>query len=223
MNQEHHILASWDANADAWTRAVRQAKIESRRLATDAAIVSAVKRHRPTRVLDVGCGEGWLARALAGEGMHVVGVDGSTPLIEQARQLGGATFLALTYDEIAAHPEQLGPPYDAVVCNFALLGQSLAPLMRALASCLAPQGTLFIQTVHPFTACGDGPYQDGWRTETFASFGGEFRQAMPWYFRTVGAWLDLIAQSGLRLAECVEPLHPESRRPLSLLLIGQRE
>ncbi|WP_221176052.1 class I SAM-dependent methyltransferase [Brevibacillus nitrificans] len=34
-------------------------------------------RYRPSRVLDVGCGEGWLARTLNEEGIDVVGIDGS--------------------------------------------------------------------------------------------------------------------------------------------------
>ena len=62
------LLALWQSNANAWTQAVRSASIESRRLATDQAVVDAVMRARPSRVLDVGCGEGWLTRALSTRG-----------------------------------------------------------------------------------------------------------------------------------------------------------
>ena len=61
---ESHILQSWTANAAAWTKAVRNREIESRVRATDAAVIAAVADQKPRTVLDLGCGEGWLAHAL---------------------------------------------------------------------------------------------------------------------------------------------------------------
>ena len=51
---------------------MRGGRIESRRLATDGAIVAAVVEERARSVLDVGCGEGWLSRALSERGVRVV-------------------------------------------------------------------------------------------------------------------------------------------------------
>ncbi len=220
--EAERLRASWDRNAGAWTEAVRGGGIPSRRAGTDAAIVEAAARVPGRRVLDVGCGEGWLARALAARGREVVGTDGSAGLVERAREAGGGTFRVLGYDEIEADPACLGGPFDAVVCNFALLGDRAAPLLRALATALAPEGRLLVQTVHPFTACGDAPYRDGWRTEDFAGFACPFPAAMPWYFRTVGSWLAEARAAGLELAALEEPLHPETGRPLSLLLVLAR-
>src|SRR6185503_19328267 len=100
---------SWVANAEGWTAAVRARTIPSRRAGTDAAIVAALATVPPGRVLDVGCGEGWLARAAASLGHRVVGVDASAPLIERARDLGGGEFRVLTYDEVAADPAAVAP------------------------------------------------------------------------------------------------------------------
>src|ERR1700689_2940465 len=62
------IVESWRNNAHAWTSAVREQRIDSRALVTDRAIVDAVLARAPRSVLDIGCGEGWLARRLGGRG-----------------------------------------------------------------------------------------------------------------------------------------------------------
>lgn len=59
-----HIIDSWRKNVESWTSAVRERRIDSRRLATDQAIIDATLSRSPHSVLDLGCGEGWLVRAL---------------------------------------------------------------------------------------------------------------------------------------------------------------
>lgn len=218
-NAENELRRSWDANAAPWTDAVRSGAIASRRAGTDAAVLDAVGAHGPGRVLDVGCGEGWLARALSARGFAVEGIDGSAALIEAAARSGGGTFRRLGYDDAAADPSQLGGPFDTIVCNFALLGETLSPLLAALRTAVAPGARLVIQTVHPIAASAGEPYADGWRTERFEAFGtGEWRE-MPWYFRTFAGWLAEIHRAGWHVVECREPLDPATARPLSLLLI----
>ena len=189
-DETERLRRSWVANADAWTDAVREQRIESRRVATDAAIVEAVLAQTPRTVLDLGCGEGWLARALAKHGIAVTGVDASPSLIEAARELGGGEFVVAAYDSLPPGP------YDLTVANFSLLEEQLAPVLRAL-----PSARLIVQTVHP-GAFGD---EDGWRVETFASMEGEWREPMPWYFRTRASWARLFAQSGWGVEEVREP------------------
>jgi hypothetical protein len=58
---EAKILDSWRKNAALWTRAIEAQEIESRRLVTNQAIIDAVTSNEPGSVLDIGCGEGWLA------------------------------------------------------------------------------------------------------------------------------------------------------------------
>lgn len=219
--REAALIWSWMANADAWTRAVREGRIESRRVATDAAIVDAVVARGPRRVLDLGCGEGWLMRALAEHGIEAVGLDVSMELVVAAEETGGGRYRCCSYDEVIDDPTRAGGPYDAVVCNFSLLGAELVPLLSALRQNLWEGGALVIQTVHPWTAAGDEPYAEGWRTETFDAFGGEFAEPMPWYFRTLEAWVDALHGAGFRLASLREPVHPGTGRPVSLLMVAE--
>lgn len=219
-DREAALQLSWEQNAEPWTTVVREHGIVSRREGTDAAIVAACERAGLGRVLDVGCGEGWLSRALAARGAEVLGIDGSEALISRARAAGGGPrYEVLPYVALAASTELIRGPWDVIVCNFSLLGEELASPLRALTARLAGDGRLLIQTVHPWTvATAEPPYADGWRTETFSRMGGAFAAPMPWYFRTLSSWVQLLTSTGLELTALDEPKGESSLMPLSLLL-----
>lgn len=216
---EEQILQAWAQNASRWTQAVRDGEIASRRLVTDRAVIEAALARAPRTALDLGCGEGWLSRALAAQGIEVLGVDAVADLVAAA-SAGGGEFRQLSYDEIAAGALQ--QRFDVVVCNFALLGAgSVERLFAAMPSLLQPQGVFVVQTLHPLLACGDAPYVDGWREGSWAGCGGGFGAAAPWYFRTLGGWLALFERSALRLIELREPLSPDSGKPASLIFLAE--
>src|SRR6266852_7829949 len=121
---EAQLQRSWIENAAAWTGAVRQGRIASRRAGTDAAIVEAVRQFPPCPVLDLGCGEGWLVRALSAEGYIVTGVDASSSLIDEASKSGGGSFLKMSYEDLARERSIDGP-----FASYSLLGRSIQPLL----------------------------------------------------------------------------------------------
>ena len=211
--EARRLLASWHDNAAAWTHAVRSGAIASRKV-TDAAILAAALERRPRKTLDLGCGEGWLMRALAEQGCAAVGIDGSAPLVAAAT--GSGEVLRLSYAELVAEPSRAGQGFDLVVANFALLEEEIVPLLAALRRIMTADGWLLVQTLHPLTA--GPPYRDGWRSEDFCSFGEALWTPMPWYFRTLGSWLEVLRDGGFVLQSLREPAHPEDQRPPSLLL-----
>ena len=214
------IVDSWLKNASPWTTAVRENQIASRALVTNKAIVDAVLSRSPRTVLDIGCGEGWLARALAEHGVSAVGVDVVPALIEQARKAGGGEFRISSYEDIAAG--RLDISVDLVVANFSLIGkESVEGVIRRAPSLLNSRGSLVIQTLHPVASCGDESYADGWRTGSWAGFSEEFSDPAPWYFRTMESWETLLADSGFRILETREPVHPETGKPASVIFIAE--
>ncbi|MXR30974.1 bifunctional 2-polyprenyl-6-hydroxyphenol methylase/3-demethylubiquinol 3-O-methyltransferase UbiG [Pseudomonas sp. PICF6] len=217
---ESALLQSWHHNAQSWIEAIRTGTLESRLKVTNQAIILAVLGRQPERVLDLGCGEGWLLRALTERGIEAVGVDGDATLVEAARAAGSSRVYLASYEELAQAKVDIGSDYNVICANFALLHQDIVPLLAAMNALLAPGGTLVIQTLHPWVMAADD-YQDGWREETFTGFKGQW-QPMPWYLRTLSSWLNALDMAGFRLAGLQEPQHPQSAMPQSLLLVAER-
>jgi 2-polyprenyl-3-methyl-5-hydroxy-6-metoxy-1,4-benzoquinol methylase len=213
------IIESWRRNAAPWTRAVRERQIDSRRQVTDQAIIDAVMSYAPHSVLDIGCGEGWLIRALAGSGMHLTGIDAVPALIESAQAGGGGEFHVASYHDLG--DGKMTFQTDVAVCNFSLIGkESVQSTFAAVPGLLKPQGVFIVQTLHPVSACGILEYKDGWRAGSWDGFGKEFYDPAPWYFRTVGSWLEMFREHKLRLLELREPLHPATGKPASAIFIA---
>ena len=225
-SREQEIIRSWHSNAEPWSEAIRTASIASRKLVTNQAIIDAVASVAPSRVLDIGCGEGWLARALSALGMNVTGVDVVPELIAQAVAArdtppGNTAFLVQDYASIASRRWR-GGPFDAAVCNFSLLGrESVDSLIAALPYYLEQSGHLLIQTLHPVAACGAEPYLDGWREGSWQGFSGKFRNPGPWYFRTLESWRALLERCGFDVLECREPKAAGAVTPASVIWIGK--
>lgn len=216
--EEALILASWRRNAAPWTAAVRGGAIASRQRVTDGAIVEAVLARQPRSVLDVGCGEGWLARTLSARGVDVTGIDATPELVEQARRSGGGTYRVMEYGDLASGA--LRQRFDVVVCNFSLLGrESSEAAVGGVPELLGPDGRLLIQTLHPSVVEGESG-GEGWRNGSWAGCGSGFSDPAPWYFRTLDGWLGLLERSGLQSVGVLEPRDADSPTPASLILVA---
>lgn len=214
------IIDSWSKNVEAWTKAVRDREIPSRKLVTDKAILEATLDTSPKTAIDIGCGEGWLVRELVKSGVRTLGTDVVTGLIEEARSFGEGEYEVLSYEDFSSKTFQ--DTFDTAVCNFSLLGEESVPLLfKALPKVLSPKGHLVIQTLHPLMACGEEEYVDGWREGSWDGFDSRFVDPAPWYFRKLESWVKLYTDHGFALNELREPLHPDTNRPASVIFIGR--
>ncbi|TQV78343.1 class I SAM-dependent methyltransferase [Denitrobaculum tricleocarpae] len=221
MDQREALASSWSKNAENWTRAVREGLIPSRGAGTDDAIVEAICCRKPQSFLDVGCGEGWLVRRIVKRtGCHALGIDGSAQLIADARQADpDGRYQVVDYRELVERRAGFDESFDVIAFNYALFDEEASRLLEAIRPYLSAGGRIVIQTLHPWALSREGHYLDAWRREDFSAFKNQDWTSMPWYFRTLASWHDVIRNAGLMMAELREPAAKPGGLPLSLLLI----
>ncbi|MEN0002571.1 MAG: class I SAM-dependent methyltransferase [Bacteroidota bacterium] len=211
------ILESWAANAEQWMQLIQQELIQSRAV-TNPAIVDWVGSFPPMHICDMGCGEGWLSRALIEKGHQLTGIDGTLALVEHARQFEGH-YAQLSYEAIAAGASIPNAPFDAMVFNFSLYEDHLTEqLLRQLANSLTGPRFIFIQTIHPSYHQKAGiDKADHWFPNAWAGLPGSFSHPHPWYFRTMESWQQLFESTDYQLIDYKEPKKAEQDAPASII------
>ena len=219
MDKEQKIIESWAVNARNWINIIESNSIESRKLITNKAIVNAVTEHEPTTLLDIGCGEGWLLKALQQKGIKVAGVDVIPALIEKAKQQVQGDFWVASYEQIASGEITFPHLFDMIVINFALIGkESTENLLKSLPPLLSPGGSLLIQTLHPDSRKAINDYVSGWKDGSWDGLGNQFTRPYQWYFRTMENWIDLLKHSGFSETAVTGIFHPKTNKPLSVII-----
>lgn len=217
-NCEDEILNTWFKNARPWIKAIRNNEIESRALITNESILQCILKESPAYVLDIGCGEGWLVRALASHGINSVGVDIVPELITSALDINKGDYRLLSYKDISKG--KIEETFDVIVCNFSLLGKdSVSDLIKQVPFMLNNSGRLIIQTIHPLSDSGNNAYEDGWRKGSWNGFSNHFTDPAPWYSRTLEGWKNLFTVNQLKIIEMLEPVNPKTDEPASIIFI----
>lgn len=173
------------------------------------------------RVLDLGCGEGQIARlAVAGGAGAVVGVDAAAAQVAEAARRGGGAAYA------RGRAERLpfaGGSFDAVVTCLVL--EHLADLDAAVAEVarvLAPGGRFVVFTNHPlFQTPGSGwiddqvvdPPEQYWRIgpylpETVSVEEVDADVSLPFFHRPLSRYVNALAARGLLVTHMDEPAPP---------------
>ena len=118
-----------------------------------------------TRVLDLGCGNGYIARRLARLGARVVGIDSSPELIERARTRQASEPLDVAYHlaDAARLPFVADGSIDLAVANMSLIDiEDASGAIRETARVVVPGGRFVFSISHP---CFDVDTRSDWLVE----------------------------------------------------------
>lgn len=110
------------------------------------AVVEKIVNLPGKKVLDIGCGNGWLCRSMADAGYEVYGLDASDTGIEHAKKLvPEGTFLVESIDE---HTSAFGNEYFDIVVSTEVIEHLYDPevLLRLTRKSLKPGGHVVITT-----------------------------------------------------------------------------
>src|SRR4051794_36477234 len=159
---------AWEAESEAWIRFCREPDAFAWKFNIPAFLGLVPQPGRLT--VDIGCGEGRVARELQKRGHTVMGIDASPTLVEAARA-GDPPIDAIHAD--AADLPFVDAAADIAVAFMAL--QSVDDLEAAIAEAarvLEPNGALCVAVVHPMNSVEEAPryFAEHAYTDTVGTF-----------------------------------------------------
>ncbi len=212
--QSSEDIAEWNRVAEQYTRHDQADEPTDNPMYThmQAVLWETLGDLQARRVLDLGCGDGWLSDLLHQRGAQVRGVDGSERLLALARERNPSIDF-MQWDLAQGLPAHLGC-FDRIVSTMVLMDiPDLTRLFCDLRTALTAEGRLLFTILHP-CFYGYKPHYDAtagewyrkvtnyqapqtWRVE---SFGGHNH-----YHRNLTYYTELLRSNGFAITRLYEP------------------
>jgi 2-polyprenyl-3-methyl-5-hydroxy-6-metoxy-1,4-benzoquinol methylase len=163
------------------------------------------------RILDLGCGQGRIARTLGRRGNDVVGVDVSAELLDIARA-DETNRISYVHADVCTTQWWDGDPFDGVVSSMALMDiDDLDGAVSTAATTVRPGGWFAWSIIHPAFP-GIGEIRASWPTggsyfdEGWWNTGGDgVRGRVGSNHRTLSTYLNAMLMHGFALQATDEP------------------
>jgi SAM-dependent methyltransferase len=234
MNDDEAAVArDWDGKAADWDRQVGEDGDQNRRLNSDPVLWRMLGSVAGRRVLDAGCGTGYLSRRLTRAGARVISVDIAPAMVALARSK--AQEQRLEIEHLVGSISQLSgvadQSVDALVSNYVLMdAPDLEGAARAFARVLVAGGVAVLIFSHPCFPAAHATRVDekrgrvsyDWPFNYFAPqkrvdppwrhFSGSFS----WWHRPLSHYTRAFRAAGLVIDEVEEPNGDGQARPYSI-------
>jgi len=141
----------WEKNAGYWIKIIRGNLDPFRLVVTNKAILQSLKGRKKLKILDAGCGEGYLSRILARKGHKLWGIDISEKLISAAKDKEKRKLLGITYVVGNFSKTHFPPNFFDFILGHQIINDIFFP-ERAMAEfyrLLKHKGKLVLLFIHP--------------------------------------------------------------------------
>ena len=201
---DERARALWDAKADEWAAWTGPDGDANRRFITDRVLHRMLGEVRGLRVLDAGCGVGYLAARMVRDGAaEVTAIDASPRMVEHtiARGVSARVDDAQT---LATVPDR---SVDRVVSNFVLMDvPDLDGAVSAIARVLVPGGVAVLVFSHPcFSEWGAAPVPYP-QERAIEERWGPFETPFVHFHRPLARYVGALRAAGLALDALEEPV-----------------
>ena len=217
---EKHEENPWNITARGWTSHIRnrpEAELY-RKYILHPLIFGLLGDVKQKRILDAGCGEGYLSRMLTDEGANVVGVDKSekmleAAIIEEEKNPKGIVFENRDLEDLGSFDK----PFDKVISNLVInILPGFEKAIDQICRNLVKGGTLVITIPHPsFDGVGAGwvnvldSKEQRWSVNRYADYvDGYANHGAPTFHRPLKAYINAALDSGFVLTGFEEPVTP---------------
>ncbi len=162
-------MTSWEELSDWYDRKQGESGDLWHRALIDPVLLRLIGDCRDKEILDLGCGNGYLARRFAREGARVTAVDSSFRMIKNAQAHDPENTLKIVYIHSDANRLNMvnDASFDVVFANMSLMDiEDAEGAVREVSRVLKGSGGRFVASIsHP---CFDNGSNSGWITEKTA-------------------------------------------------------
>jgi len=189
----------------------------------DPAIYKLAGNVKGKKILDLGCGNGYMARALSKKGAIVTASDISSDIIDLAERRGvnkKIKFLVHDASDLKQYPDN---SFDIVIANMMIFYvKNLDKMMSGIARILKPGGKFIFSFSHPFRPLK--PYSDwekgkinnkkilfikvtGYLNERAETYPSRFNKKVnvTTYYKPLGKYIEILAKHNLLISAMIEP------------------
>lgn len=230
---EDRIREQWEINAESFTDLIAGSGTPHHRNILNPCVEELLGDVRGKKLLDAGCGEGYLARYYAKKGAFVTAIDLSENLIETSKKLTEKEKLAVEYRvaNICNLDSISNDEFDIILSNLVLLNiPCLDDSFREFYRVLRKGGYLVFSIVHPaFNFYGPGSWKLGEKNldtgrrdglyfkvdryfdeKEFQRYwtttkGDKFPAPISFFHRTLSTYMNALIGSGFSLVAFREP------------------
>jgi ubiquinone/menaquinone biosynthesis C-methylase UbiE len=230
---DEKIREQWERNAEFFSNLIDGEGTPHHRKILNPCVERLLGDVKDKKLLDAGCGEGYLARYYAKKGADVTAIDLSQRLIETSEQLTESEGITIDYrvDNVCHIESVPNAEFDSILSNLVLLNiPCIDDAFREFHRVLKVGGVLVFSIVHPaFNFYGPGSWEMGeknpetkrreglyfkvdryFEEEEYERYwmtkqGDKFPEPISFFHRTLSTYLNSLSNAGFRLLEFAEP------------------